>query len=112
LIEHYAGAFPVWLAPVQAMLIPIADRHIDYAQKVAGELKSQGIRVEVDARSERMNLKIRDAQMQKVPYMLIVGDRETEQNEVSVRTREGEDLKGQSIETFAALAKETIESKT
>ncbi len=112
LIEHYAGAFPVWLAPVQAMLIPIADRHIDYAQKVAGELKSQGIRVEVDARSERMNLKIRDAQMQKVPYMLIVGDRETEQSEVSVRTREGEDLKGQSIEAFAALAKETIESKT
>ncbi len=112
LIEHYAGAFPVWLAPVQAMLIPIADRHIDYAQKVAGELKSQGIRVEVDARSERMNLKIRDAQMQKVPYMLIVGDRETEQSEVSVRTREGRDLKGQSIEAFAALAKETIESKT
>jgi len=112
LIEHYAGAFPVWLAPVQAMLIPIADRHIDYAQKVAGKLKSQGIRVEVDARSERMNLKIRDAQMQKVPYMLIVGDREAEQSEVAVRTREGEDLKGQSIEAFAALAKETIESKT
>ena len=111
LIEHYGGAFPVWLAPVQAVLIPIADRHIDYAHKVAAELKSQGMRVEVDARSERMNLKIRDAQMQKVPYMLIVGDREAEQNEVSVRTRDGQDLKGKSIADFAALAKEAIESK-
>jgi threonyl-tRNA synthetase len=112
LIEHYAGAFPVWLAPVQAVLIPIADRHIDYAQKVASELKLQGMRVEVDARSERMNLKIRDAQMQKVPYMLIVGDKEAEERTVSVRTREGQDQKVLSIEAFAALAKETIESKT
>ncbi|MFC1998556.1 threonine--tRNA ligase [Chloroflexota bacterium] len=112
LIEHYAGAFPVWLAPVQAVLIPIADRHIDYAQQVAAELKLQGMRVEVDARSERMNLKIRDAQMQKVPYMLIVGDKEAEENTVSVRTREGQDQKVLSIEAFAALVKETIESKT
>ncbi|MFC1978446.1 threonine--tRNA ligase [Chloroflexota bacterium] len=112
LIEHYAGAFPVWLAPVQAVLIPIADRHIGYAQKIASELKLQGIRVDEDARSERMNLKIRDAQMQKVPYMLIVGDREAEQNEVSVRTREGQDLKGKSIADFVALIKEVIVSKT
>lgn len=112
LIEHYGGAFPVWLAPVQAVMIPIADRHIDYAQKVAGELKDAGLRVEVDSRGERMNLKIRDAQMQKTPYMLIVGDREEEQNQVSVRTREGQDLKGQSIEEFITLAQEAVESKT
>jgi len=112
LIEHYAGAFPVWLAPVQVVLIPIADRHIDYALKVASELKLKCMRVEVDARSERMNLKIRDAQMQKVPYMLVVGDREVEQNEVSVRTREGRDLKGESVADFIALAKESIDAKT
>jgi threonyl-tRNA synthetase len=112
LIEHYGGAFPVWLAPVQAVLIPIADRHIDYAKKVANELKAAGIRVEVDARSERMNLKIRNAQMQKVPYMLIVGDSELEQNAVSVRTRDGQDLKGKSIEAFTDLVVEDIVSKT
>ncbi|MBT3362821.1 MAG: threonine--tRNA ligase [Chloroflexi bacterium] len=112
LIEHYAGAFPVWLAPLQAMLIPIADRHIEYAQKVAAQLKSRGIRSDVDARSERMNLKIRDAQMQKVPYMLIVGDDEAENDTVSVRTREGQDIKGKSVADFIDLAKETIESKT
>jgi len=103
LIEHYGGAFPVWLAPLQAMLIPIADRHIEYAQKVASELKSQGMRVEVDARSERMNFKIRDAQMQKVPYMLIVGDKEAEESTVSVRTREGHDLKDHNIWIFVIL---------
>jgi len=72
LIEHFAGAFPVWLAPVQAVLIPIADRHLDYAHAVAAKLKEKGIRVEVDDRSERMNAKIRDAQNQKIPYMLVV----------------------------------------
>jgi len=112
LIEHYGGAFPVWLAPVQAVLIPIADRHIDYAKKVANKLKAASIRVEVDDRSERMNLKIRNAQMQKVPYMLIVGDSELEQNKVSVRTRDGQDLKGKSIEAFTELAIEDIVSKT
>ena len=78
LIEHYAGAFPLWLAPVQAVVIPIADRHQEYADSVKARLEAQGFRAEVDGRSERMNLKIRNAQLQKVPYMLVVGDREQE----------------------------------
>jgi threonyl-tRNA synthetase len=90
LIEHFAGAFPVWLAPVQAVLIPIADRHIPYASQVAGELEAAGLRVQVDERGERMNAKIRDAQNQKIPYMLVVGDREQEQGMVALRLRSGE----------------------
>ena len=90
LVEHYAGAFPLWLAPVQAVVIPIADRHIDYAGQVAGHLRNAGFRAEVDDRSERMNLKIRQAQLQKIPYMLVVGDREAEANAAAVRTRDGE----------------------
>jgi threonyl-tRNA synthetase len=93
LIELYAGAFPMWLAPVQATVIPIADRHIDYAEDVASELRACGFRIEVDARSERMQAKIRDAQLQKVPYMLVVGDREAEARAAAVRLRSGEDLK-------------------
>jgi threonyl-tRNA synthetase len=92
LIELYAGAFPAWLAPVQAIVIPIADRHVDYGHAVRGELRAAGIRAEVDARSERMNAKIRDAQLQKVPYMLVAGDREQDARAVAVRTRAGEDL--------------------
>jgi threonyl-tRNA synthetase len=90
LIEHYAGAFPVWLAPVQAMLIPIADRHVDYARQTAVRLKEAGLRVEVDDRGERMNAKIRDAQLQKIPYMLVVGDKEAESGQVALRLRSGE----------------------
>ena len=93
LIEHYAGAFPTWLAPVQAEVIPIAERHNEYAGRVAAELSEAGVRVHVDARNDRMNAKIRDAQMQKVPYMLIVGAREAEANAAAVRLRSGEDLK-------------------
>ena len=92
LIEHHAGAFPVWLAPVQAVLIPIADRHAEFAHKVAATMKEAGVRVEVDDRGERMNAKIRDAQMQKVPYMLVIGDREVDAGAVSVRLRSEEDL--------------------
>ena len=92
LIELYAGAFPLWLAPVQAIVIPIADRHVEYANKVADELRSQGLRVEVDSRGERMQAKIRDAQLQKIPYMLVVGDREQEADAVAVRQRDGSDL--------------------
>ncbi|MCI0795450.1 MAG: threonine--tRNA ligase [Chloroflexi bacterium] len=92
LIEHFGGAFPTWLAPVQATVIPIADRHIEYANKVKTQLTEAGLRVEVDARNERMNAKIRQAQVQKVPYMLVVGDREAEANAVAVRLRSGEDL--------------------
>ncbi len=92
LIERYAGAFPLWLAPVQAVVVPIADRHIEYAGKVAETLKQADLRVEVDDRNERMNAKIRDAQLQKVPYMLVVGDREAEADAVNVRLRSGENL--------------------
>ena len=92
LIEHYAGAFPLWLAPVQAVVIPIADRHLEYAQSVRQQLQDQGFRVEVDTRSERMNQKIRQAQLQKIPYMLVVGDTEIEQGAAAVRLREGTNL--------------------
>ncbi len=92
LIEHYGGAFPLWLAPVQARLIPIADRHMAYAEEVASRLRAAGLRAEVDRRKERMNAKIRDAQLEKVPYMLVVGDREQEAEAVAVRRRDGEDL--------------------
>ncbi len=91
-IEHFGGAFPTWLAPVQAEVIPIADRHVEYAQKVRGELESAGLRVHVDERNERMNAKIRDAQLHKVPYMLVVGDKEAEAGGAAVRLRTGEDL--------------------
>ncbi|MCY4416233.1 MAG: threonine--tRNA ligase [Chloroflexi bacterium] len=90
LVEHYAGAFPLWLAPVQAVVIPIADRHNEYAEQVAAQLRDAGFRVEVDDRSERMNQKIRQAQLQKTPYMLVVGDREAEANAAAVRTRDGD----------------------
>jgi threonyl-tRNA synthetase len=105
LIEHYGGAFPVWLAPVQARLIPIADRHNDYCEGVAAKLRAAGLRAEVDGRSERMQAKIRDAQLQKVPYMLIAGDRDIEAGAVSVRTRENEDLGAVAVEDFVARLK-------
>ncbi len=92
LIEHYGGAFPLWLAPVQAVVIPIADRHNDYAQSVADDLRAEGLRADLDSRGERMQAKIRDAQLQKVPYMLVVGDREQEAQAVAVRQRDGSDL--------------------
>jgi threonyl-tRNA synthetase len=111
LIEHYAGAFPIWLAPVQAMLIPIADRHVAYCSQVKERLIAAGLRVEIDASVERMNAKIRNAQMQKIPYMLVVGDREQEQGAVAVRLRSGEDLKTKSVDDFIALATEAIEKK-
>jgi threonyl-tRNA synthetase len=102
LIEHYGGAFPVWLAPVQARLIPIADRHNDYCRGVAEKLREAGLRVEVDERSERMQAKIRDAQLHKVPYMLIAGDRDIDARAVSVRTREGQDLGAMPVDDFLA----------
>jgi threonyl-tRNA synthetase len=100
LVEQYAGAFPVWLAPVQAKIIPIADRHQEYARAVADQFKDAGIRIELDDRNERMNAKIRDGQMQKIPYMLIVGDKEMEANAVSVRLRTGEDLGKMELSTL------------
>ena len=92
IIEHYGGAFPVWLAPTQAEIIPIADRHLPYAERARAELEAAGVRAHVDARGERMNAKIRDAQMQKTPYMLVVGDKEAEAGGAAVRLRSGEDL--------------------
>lgn len=112
LIEHYGGTFPVWLAPVQAVVIPIADKHLDYARQVANELKSEGIRVEVDERSERMNLKVREAQLQKIPYMLIVGDEEVSSSTVSVRLRSGKTLRGQPVSEFKNKVKAETESKS
>jgi threonyl-tRNA synthetase len=111
LIEHYAGAFPVWLSPKQAVLIPIADRHLDYAFEVEKKLKASGLRVYVDDRSERMNAKIRDAQNQKIPYMLVVGDQEMEAGQVALRKRGGENPGAMSVDDFLALAKDEIEKK-
>jgi threonyl-tRNA synthetase len=112
LIEHYAGAFPVWLAPVQAVVIPIADRHQDYARKVQAQLEDANIRVEVDDRNERMNAKIRDAQVQKVPYMLVVGDREAEAGAVAVRPRTGDDLGAMPISDIQERILEEVASKS
>ena len=112
LIEHYAGAFPVWLAPVQAIVIPVADRHLDYAYKLETELKSERIRVEVDARSERINLKIRQAQLAKIPYMLVVGDKEVAASTVSVRLRSTEQLATQSLDNFKETIRMAIKDKS
>lgn len=111
LTEHYAGAFPVWLAPVQAVVIPITDRHIPYAREIGVKLRAAGLRVEVDDRSERMQAKIRDAQLQKVPYMLIVGDREQAAGTVAVRLRTGEDLGAMSLEAFLNRALEAVRTR-
>jgi threonyl-tRNA synthetase len=112
LIEHYAGAFPVWLSPVQVALIPIADRHVDYAKDVAGQLRKAGLRVMVDERSERMNAKIRDAQNQKIPFMLVIGDKEIENNQVALRMRNGENPGPVTISAFIERAKEDIANKS
>lgn len=111
LIEHFNGAFPVWLAPVQVMMIPIADRHIPYAEQIAAELKASGFRVETDSGSERMNKKIRNAQLQKIPYMLVVGDNEEEAGAVAVRTRDNENKGAQSITDFKTLLAEKASSR-
>jgi len=108
LIEHYGGAFPVWLAPVQVVVIPVADRHLEYAHQLEAELKSGGVRVEVDARSERINLKIRQAQLGKIPYMLVVGDKEVASSTVSVRLRSGEQLASQPFDSFQRTVKRAI----
>jgi threonyl-tRNA synthetase len=111
LIEHYAGAFPLWLAPVQAMVLPIADRHLAYARSVQEQLRQAGLRVEVDERQEKINYKIREAQLQKVPYMLVVGDREADTHSVSVRERTGGDKGSSSVADFVARAQDEIASK-
>src|SRR5207248_7173165 len=100
LIELYAGAFPVWLAPVQAAVLPITDKQNEYARSVAKQLEAAGIRVTVDDRNEKVNLKIREAQLQKVPYMLVVGGREQENGHVAVRNRKHADQGAKSVEAF------------
>ena len=112
LIEHYAGAFPTWLAPVQAVVIPIADRQQEYARKVEKELVEDGIRAKTDARNERMNAKIREAQLQKIPYMLVVGDREIEAEAVAVRLRSGEDLGAMPVEEVKSRILDEIRSRS
>jgi threonyl-tRNA synthetase len=112
LIEHFAGAFPVWLAPVQAVVIPIADRHIDYANQVLAALKAAGVRAEVDARGERMNAKIRDAQLQKIPYMLVVGDKEAASESVAVRLRTNENRGAMQLADFVAHITEIIRTRS
>ncbi|MDH7486616.1 MAG: threonine--tRNA ligase [Anaerolineae bacterium] len=111
LIEHYAGAFPVWLAPVQARVIPIADRHLDYAYQVQRELEAAGLRVDVDSSGERMQAKIREAQLSKIPYMLVVGDREAKTGTVNLRLRTEETRGEMSLAEFIALAREAIVEK-
>jgi threonyl-tRNA synthetase len=110
LIEHYGAAFPVWLAPVQVIVIPVADRHFDYALQIASELKSEGTRVKVDRRSETVNLKIRKAQLEKVPYMLVLGDREIDAATISIRSRSGRQLT-QPISDFKESLREEIVTK-
>ena len=112
LIEKYAGAFPVWLAPVQVKLLPIADRHLDYIYEVKRKLEESGIiRVEIDDRSEKIGYKIREAQLEKVPYMLLVGDKDIENNTVSIRDRRDGDIGSMSIEEFIAKITEEVNNK-
>ncbi len=111
LIEHYAGAFPVWLAPVQAIVLPITDRQTEYARGIQKQLDEAGIRATVDERSEKVNLKIRDAQLQKIPYMLVVGDREQESGKVAVRNRKHADQGVKALPDFITEIQALIESK-
>jgi threonyl-tRNA synthetase len=112
LLEHYAGAFPVWLAPVQAKIIPIADRHQEYARKVLADLQAAGVRAEVGKRDERMNAKIRDAQLQKIPYMLVAGDAEAANGAVSVRLRTNENLGTMPLDAFIERIKGIMAAKS
>jgi threonyl-tRNA synthetase len=111
LIEHFAGAWPLWLAPIQAVVLPIADRHLDYARTVTDRLAAEGIRVELDDRQEKINYKIREAQLQKVPYMLVTGDREAAEGTVAVRSRSAGDLGARAIDQFIADALEEVRRK-
>jgi threonyl-tRNA synthetase len=111
LIEHYAGAFPLWIAPLQVIVLPIADRHVDYASRVRDRLLASGFRAEIDARQEKIGYKIREAQLQKVPYMLVVGDREAADGTVAVRSRSAGDLGSQPLEAFVAAALEEVARK-
>ena len=112
LIEHYAGAFPMWLAPVQVGLVPISEKHIEYAAAVKAKLVAAGLRVEMDARNEKMNAKVREFALQKVPFVLIVGDTEAASESVSVRTRGKGDEGSVSLAAFIERAKELVAAKS
>jgi threonyl-tRNA synthetase len=112
LLEHYSGALPVWLAPTQAIVIPITDRNVDYAWRVSDRLAKAGFRVEVDERGGRMNAKIRDAQLQKIPYMLVVGNREEQADGISVRLRTNEDRGMIDLSGFMDHLHEVVEAKS
>jgi len=111
LIEHYAGAFPIWLAPVQMIVIPIADRHLKYAEKIQAKLLKAGLRIEIDGRSERLEYKIRQAELQKIPYMIILGDREAKNKLVSVRPRGEKDLGQMKLEKLLSRIQKKIKDK-
>jgi threonyl-tRNA synthetase len=111
LIEHHAGVFPLWIAPVQAVVLPIADRHAEYARSVAARLQAAGLRTEVDERQEKINLKIREAELQKVPFMLVVGDREAAEEKVAVRRHGMKDEGPQPLDRFIERAQEEVANK-
>ena len=109
LIEHHGGIFPVWMCPVQAIVLPIAEQHHEYAQVVTQTLEQAGLRVEIDASNNTLNKRIRNAQKQKVPFMIILGDKEVEGKEVTVRLRTGENLEDKSLDGFLKFAAEAVE---
>ena len=111
MIEHFAGAFPTWLAPVQVRVLPISEKYMDYAKNVEKKLQDAGIRTELDERSEKIGYKIREAQTAKIPYMLVVGQKEEEEGTVSVRTRAGGDQGAKSLDEFTADILKEIEEK-
>ena len=109
--EHFAGAFPTWLSPVQATVLPITDRSAEWAKEVLAKLEASGVRAEIDLRNEKIGYKIREAQMQKIPYMLVVGDKEAESGSVAVRTRTGEDLGAMPLDEFLAKVGKEIRER-
>jgi threonyl-tRNA synthetase len=112
LIEHYAGAFPLWLAPVQVGIVPISERHLPYAEKIRTTLQNGGLRVEVDPRNEKMGAKIRDFTLQKLPYILIVGDKEAETGAISLRIRGQGDQGSMQLEDFVSKVRSLVDSKS
>ena len=112
LIEHYAGAFPAWLAPVQVVLLTISDQVTEYAKKVLEQLRGQGFRAEWDNRNEKLGLKIREAQLKKIPYMLIIGDKEVQENKLAVRARKDGDLGKLSLEDFIKKLQMEVSNQT
>ena len=112
LIEHTGGAFPVWIAPVQAVVLPVSEKFADYGREVETHLKGRGLRVELDSRNEKLGYRIREAQLQKVPYMLVVGAKEQESGQAAVRLRNGEDLGPKSLDAIADRMQADIENKS